>query len=77
MRSNAMFSHQSPVKMTVGSHLKRDRNSHVIAFCRVGSATRNKYLIFYLHDIGKLCKRIIKHEVEAAGYSEAVAARPN
>ena len=41
-------------------------NSHVIAFCRVGSATRverfpvhtylqrNKYLIFYLRDVGKL-----------------------
>ena len=56
--------------------VKRDGNSHVIAVCRVGSATRvarfpvhtclqrNLYLIFYLDDVGKLCKRIINHEVE-------------
>ena len=47
--------------------VKRVGNSHVIAFCRVGSGTRlnferwfalqrNKYLIFYLHDVGKLCE---------------------
>ena len=68
-----------PVTAYRDNSVKRDGNSHVIAFCRVGSATRverfhavytylqrNKYLIFYLHDVGKLCKRIINH-VEAAG----------
>ena len=45
--------------------VKRVGNSHVIAFCRVGSAMRFellsdgslysiiKYLIFYLHNVGK------------------------
>ena len=66
-----------PIAAYWDNSVKRDGNSRVIAFCQVGLATRverfpvhtclqrNKYLIFYLHDIGKFCKHIINHEVEA------------
>ena len=46
--------------------VKRDRNSHVyncILPSWIGNALQhNKYLIFYLHDVGELCKRIINYE---------------
>ena len=77
-----------PVAAYRDNSVKRVGNSHVIAFCRVGSATQVEHLsdgslysvinnllfirnilIFYLHDVGKLCKRIvlINNEVEAVG----------